>query len=110
MENLHPEYAALSGIILNIIIEVCKAHGVAVDAATQGNLTILIMWIVTRIARRALPPGNVELVQQIKKNLTQKQDDHDDQQQATATAIAQAIPATMVIAAAKAAQQQDNQK
>jgi hypothetical protein len=71
MENLHPEYAAISGIILNLIIAICKAHGIDVDASTQGDLTILIMWVVIRVSRRVDPPDTEQLKQQIQKNIEQ---------------------------------------
>jgi hypothetical protein len=69
MENLHPEYAAISGIILNLILEICKAHGIDVDASTQGDLTILIMWVVIRISRKVDPPATEDLQKQIAKNI-----------------------------------------
>jgi hypothetical protein len=69
MENLHPEYAALSGVILNIIIAICKAHGIDIDASTEGDLTVLIMWLVIRVSRRIDPPATKDLEKQITKNI-----------------------------------------
>jgi hypothetical protein len=69
MENLHPEYAAISGILLHLIITVCRANGIDVDASTQGDLTILLMWIVIRVSRRIDPPDTEQLKQQLQKNV-----------------------------------------
>lgn len=69
MENLHPEYTAISGILLNIIIEVCKAHGIVVTASMQGDLTILLMWTVSRVVKKLDPPKTADLQKQIVKNV-----------------------------------------
>lgn len=69
MNNLHPEWSAIAGIILNLIMEICKAHGIAIDASTQGDLTIVIMWLVSRVAKRIDPPATEALQKQIAKNI-----------------------------------------
>jgi hypothetical protein len=69
MPNLHPEYAALSAILLHLIITACRAYGIDVDASTQGDLTILIMWAVIRVSRKIDPPATEDLQRQITKNI-----------------------------------------
>jgi hypothetical protein len=69
MNNLHPEYAAFAGLALNLIIALCTHYGISVDASTQGYLTIIIMWLVIRLAKRFDPPATEDLQAQIQKNI-----------------------------------------
>lgn len=73
MDNLHPEYSAASAIIVNIIIWLCKKYGIDVDSGTQTSLTVVAMYLVSRLAKRFDPPTNEALVEQLEKNITKKQ-------------------------------------